>query len=198
MPTIYFAYIFLAYLLGSIPFGVIVSKIWNIDIRRYGSGNIGATNVFRVLGIVPGAIVFILDLLKGALAVYLGYWLGGDPLLILFLGVSAIFGHMYSIFLGFKGGKGAATGLGVLLGIAPEIFLISSIFAASVIALTRYVSIGSITSAFLVVALMSLFHKPISYTIASFLVAIFVLIRHLPNLKRLLQGTEPKIGKPTL
>lgn len=195
MQPVYLIYLLLSYLLGSIPFGLLISKIWNIDIRRYGSGNIGATNVFRVLGIIPGVVVFILDLLKGTLATYLGYWAGGDPLLVLLLGVSAILGHMYSIFLGFRGGKGAATGLGVLLGIAPEIFLISTVFAVSIIALTRYVSVGSISTAFLVVVLMLLLHKPLPYIYASFIVAIFILIRHLPNLQRLLAGTEPKIGE---
>jgi len=97
-----------AYLLGSIPFGLIVAGIWNVDIRRHGSGNIGATNVLRTLGPVPAAAVFALDFSKGLLAVYLGYWSGGGPLIVLLLGAAAVLGHMYSIFLKFKVGKGAA------------------------------------------------------------------------------------------
>lgn len=182
-----------AYLLGSIPFGLIIAKIWNVDIRKKGSGNIGATNVFRTLGPVPGAIVFGLDFLKGMLAVYIGYWAGGDPVLVLVLGISAILGHMFSVFLGFKGGKGAATGLGVLAGVAPDIFGIAMILAVVIIISTRYVSVASITTSFVAVGLMLLFHKPIPYTLATFLVAVFILLRHLPNLKRLFKGTEAKI-----
>jgi glycerol-3-phosphate acyltransferase PlsY len=186
-------YVLCAYLLGSIPFGFFVAKIWNIDIRRTGSGNIGATNVYRTLGPVPGTIVLALDFLKGVLAVYAGYWIGGDPLVVLLLGVAAIFGHMFSIFLGFKGGKGAATGLGVLAVIAPEIFLIAAVLAAAIIALTRYVSIASIITPFVVAILMYVFHKPLPYAAAAFVVAVFVFFRHVPNLKRLLAGTESRV-----
>ena len=182
-----------AYLLGAIPFGLLVAKIWKIDIRRRGSGNIGATNVLRTLGFLPAAAVFTLDFLKGTLAVYLGYWLSGDPLLVLLLGVAVICGHMFSVFLGFKGGKGAATGLGVLAGIAPDIFLIAVLAAAALIFLTRYVSVASISTSILTALLMVVYRKPIPYTIAALLTAVLILIRHIPNLKRLLEGREPKI-----
>jgi len=187
-------YLLAGYLLGSVPFGLIIGKIWNIDIREYGSGNIGATNVYRSLGIIPAALVFLLDLLKGTLAVYLGYWAGGDPQVIILLGVSVIFGHMFSLFLGFKGGRGAATGLGVLLGLAPEIFAVSAIFAALLIVATRYVSVASVITPFLVASLMFFLHKPLPYSIAALLVAVLIVLRHAPNLSRLLKGTEPKIG----
>lgn len=182
-----------AYLLGSIPFGLLVAKIWNIDIRRTGSGNIGATNVYRTLGPVPGSIVLALDFLKGLLAVYIGYWASGDPLLVLALGVLAILGHMFPVFLGFKGGKGAATGLGVLAGLAPEIFLIAAVLAGIVILAGRRVSLASITVPFVVALLMYIWHKPLPYTVATLLVAIFMGIKHIPNIKRLLNGTEPRI-----
>lgn len=183
------------YFLGAIPFGLLISSIWNIDIRRYGSGNIGATNILRVLGPIAAALVFVLDLLKGTLAVYLGYWAGGDPLIVLLAGVSAILGHMFPIFLGFKGGKGAATGLGVLLGIAPEIFLGGAIMVALLIALTRYVSVASIITPVLVAAAFFLLKKPLLYSLAAGLVAILIIIRHIPNIQRLLSGTEPRLGE---
>jgi len=186
-------FILLAYLLGSIPFGLLVAKIWNVDIRRYGSGNIGATNVFRTLGALPGLIVFLLDFLKGTLAVQIGYWIGGNPFIILALGMAAILGHMYSIFLGFKGGKGAATGLGVLLGLTPDIFLISFLFACAVIVLTRYVSLATLSTVILIVVLMKIFHKPVPYFWAAVIVGIFIFIRHFSNIQRLLQGKENKI-----
>lgn len=182
-----------SYLLGSIPFGLIIARIWNIDIRRYGSGNIGATNVFRALGPFPGALVLALDFLKGTLAVYIGYRVGGDPKLVLLLGVSAIFGHMYSVFLGFKGGKGAATGLGVLAGVAPDVFLIAAVFAAAVILATRYVSVASMATPLVVTCLMFVFRKPLPYTLAALLMAIFILSRHIPNIQRLLKGSEPRL-----
>jgi len=182
-----------AYLLGSIPFGFLIAKIWNIDIRKYGSGNIGSTNVFRTLGPLPGTIAFALDFFKGMLAVYMGFWVGGDPLLVILMGVSVVFGHMFSIFLGFKGGKGAATGLGVLAGIAPDVFLVAVIVAAVVIAATRFVSLASILTALTVAALMFILHKPLPYALATFLVAVFILIRHIPNIRRLLNGTELRL-----
>jgi len=186
-------FILLAYLLGSIPFGPLVAKIWNIDIRRYGSGNIGATNVFRTLGTIPGLIVFLLDFLKGTLAVQIGYFAGGDPTLALTLGMAAILGHMYSVFLGFKGGKGAATGLGVLLGLTPDIFVISFLFACVVIALTRYVSLATLSTVILIVILMGVLHKPKPYFWTAVIVGFFIFLRHLPNIQRLLQGKENKI-----
>jgi glycerol-3-phosphate acyltransferase PlsY len=182
-----------AYLLGSVPFGFIIARIWNIDIRQHGSGNIGATNILRTLGPVPAGLVFILDFLKGTLAVYIGYWVGGDPLVVLLLGVAVIFGHMFPVFLGFKGGKGAATGLGVLAALAPEVFLVSMLLVAVIIVATRYVSLASIIVPFVAAALMLILKKPLPYAAATLFVAIIILIRHIPNLKRLRKGTEPRI-----
>ena len=182
-----------AYLLGSVPFGFIIARIWNIDIRQHGSGNIGATNILRTLGPFPAGLVFILDFLKGTLAVYIGYWVGGDPLVVLLLGVAVIFGHMLPVFLGFRGGKGAATGLGVLAALAPEIFLVSMLLVVVIIVSTRYVSLASMITPFVAAVLMLILKKPIPYTAATLIVAVLILIRHIPNLKRLRKGTEPRI-----
>ena len=186
--------IIFGYLIGSIPFGVIAGKLRKIDIRKVGSGNIGATNIYRTFGTAPAVAVFILDLLKGALAVYIAQTMVSDsPAVIVISGIAAVIGHMYPVYIGFKGGKGSATGLGVLLGIAPDLFIIAMIYVAVSIAVTRYVSVTSIGGVLLLIALMFIFHKPVEYSIAAIIVAILVIYKHVPNIKRLLSGTEPMI-----
>lgn len=183
----------LAYLLGSIPIGYLIGRWRGLDIRRYGSGNIGATNVFRTLGLGPGLLVFILDLLKGSVAVWLMIGLNNDPWLVILAGGLAIIGHTFSIFLNFKGGRGAATGLGVLLAVAPEIFFFTIIIVAIIIAVTRYVSAGSILGAVIVALAFSLTDRPLPYTLLAWIVAWLIIVRHIPNIKRLIAGTEAKI-----
>ena len=185
----------IGYLLGSIPFGYAISKLYNIDIRQKGSGNIGATNVTRTLGFKIGILVFILDLLKGSLALLIAYQYTMDPIEITLVAISAIFGHMFPVFLGFKGGKGSAIGLGILLVIAPDIFIFTMLFAILVMLITRYVSMASILGAFCVVVLMFLFQKPLTYTLLSMLALILSIIKHKENIKRLINGTERKIGE---
>lgn len=192
--------IIIGYFIGSIPFGVVVGRLRGIDVRKVGSGNIGATNIFRTLGTVPAIIVFLLDLMKGTLAVYLAYiLLPSSPVLfskefyIVVSGIAAIMGHMCPVYLGFKGGKGAATSLGVLLGIAPDLFVIAIIYVVLAIAVTRYVSVASITGVLLLAILMFAFNKPVEYSIAAMIVAVLVIYKHIPNIKRLLSGSEPKI-----
>lgn len=186
-----------AYLLGSIPFGVLIAKFKKIDIQTSGSGNIGATNVLRSVGLIPGILVFILDLLKGTAATYLAVLYLKEPLLIISVGFAAILGHLFPIFLRFKGGKGSAVGLGVLLAIAPDVFLISFILVALLIALTRYVSIASIFGSVTTVIIMFIFNKPLPYSIVTLFATCLIIYKHIPNIKRLLAGTEPKIkGKP--
>ena len=187
--------ILLAYVLGSIPFGLIIAKIFNIDIRQHGSGNIGATNVFRTLGPVAGVIVLTLDLLKGTLPVYLAAQVTADPWLIIFAGLAAVLGHTYSIFMKFKGGRGAATGMGILLGIAPEIFVGALIMVILVILISRYVSLASISTPPVVTLAFILLKKPLPYTIVAGLITALIIVRHVPNIKRLIQGTERKIGQ---
>ncbi|MFH1347342.1 MAG: glycerol-3-phosphate 1-O-acyltransferase PlsY [Candidatus Margulisiibacteriota bacterium] len=184
-----------AYLLGSIPFGYIIPRIWNIDIRRYGSGNIGATNVLRTIGPVAGTTVFILDLLKGAAAVLLAQQATQNPWLIILAGSAAVLGHTFPIFLRFKGGKGAATGLGFLLAVAPDIFLGALIVVILIVLITRYVSLASIITPILVTLAFYILKRPLPYVLVSGLISILITIRHIPNIKRLLARTEPKIGK---
>lgn len=182
-----------SYVIGSVPFGYLIARIWNIDIRRQGSGNIGATNVFRTLGPLPGVLVFALDLLKGTLAIYLITLFTSRPEIIILAGLCAIIGHTFPIFLRFKGGRGAATGLGVLLGIAPEIFLAAAVVVILIIVITRYVSLASIITPILVMIAFILFKKPLPYTIVVGLVAGLIVFRHIPNIKRLLKRQENRI-----
>lgn len=183
----------IGYILGSIPFGYLIPKIWNIDIRRFGSGNIGATNVFRTLGPIPGSAVFILDLLKGTLPVCFAQLITHNPWLIILTGLAAVLGHMFSVFLKFKGGRGAATGLGVLLGIAPDIFIGAAMLAVIIMYLTRYVSVTSMATSVLVAIIFLALKRPLPYNLAVGFIAILIIIRHIPNIKRLVNKTEPKI-----
>jgi glycerol-3-phosphate acyltransferase PlsY len=190
-----FLLMLVGYLLGSIPFGVIIGKIGKIDVTKAGSGNIGATNVMRTMGLTPAAFVLIFDTLKGALPVWLARAYSGDPLLIVLCGLAAIIGHAFPLFLGFKGGKGVATGGGVLLGIAPDMFVFGIVLFLVVVGLTRYVSAGSVLSAVTVFILFILLGKPLPYTVVVGLAAVLIVVRHTANIKRLIAGTERRIGE---
>lgn len=185
----------IGYFIGSIPIGyLVVRKLYNIDIRRYGSGNIGFTNVFRTAGWGPGIIVLVGDILKGVIAVLLGRWLGGETAGMLG-GLAAIAGHNWSLFLKFSGGRGVATGAGVFLALAPKVIGIAALIWLITIALTRYVSLGSILGAVSVPILILIFHESWLLFIFGLLAPVFVIYRHRPNIKRLLNGTEYKFGE---
>jgi glycerol-3-phosphate acyltransferase PlsY len=185
----------LSYLLGSVPIGFLVGDyLLGVDIRQHGSGNIGATNVFRILGIGPGLVVFVGDLAKGVIPVLAGKELGGS-LLALLAGLAAIIGHNWSLFLGFKGGRGVATGAGVIFALSPLVGLIAFFLWAAVVMLSRYVSLGSIVATMAVPVLMFILHQPWSYVLFGVVIAILIVYRHRPNMKRLLNGTEAKIGQ---
>ncbi|MBQ7525643.1 MAG: glycerol-3-phosphate 1-O-acyltransferase PlsY [Abditibacteriota bacterium] len=187
--------ILLCYLFGSIPFGLIAGKVFKgIDIRNVGSGNIGATNVLRAVGPVPALIVFLLDVFKGAGAVMLCRYLGMSEYLIVLGGIAALIGHTCSVFLGFKGGKGVATLLGLVIGINPVMAAVALGIWIIVVAVTRYVSLGSIIAS-LVTSIIILFLKMHwIYRVIFLLVSVFVVIKHKDNIKRLINGTENKIG----
>lgn len=194
----------ISYFIGSIPFGFLVTKmVKGIDIRQHGSGNPGATNVGRVLGKPYGILVFTLDMLKGFLPVFLfdqlfsGY---GHNVSLLLCGVGVICGHTFPLFLGFKGGKAAATGCGVFLWLAPLPLLISVGVWLLTISLSRYISLGSILSAItLVVCLIVLGNDPFGQglylTLFSIFISALIIIRHKSNIKRIINGTENKIGR---
>jgi glycerol-3-phosphate acyltransferase PlsY len=185
-----------SYLLGSISFGYLIAKkVKNIDIRKMGSGNTGATNISRALGFKFALIVFILDLGKGLLAVLLASWLTTSPWVIIFCAYAVIIGHNWPIFFSFKGGRGAATTLGIFFGIMPVASLIVFGIIVVIILITRYVSLASLTGAVLIPFCVLFLQYPREYLIFALTVAALIIWRHIPNIKRLLQGKELKIGE---
>ena len=196
----------IAYLLGSISFSVIISKkMAGFDVREKGSGNAGTTNVLRSVGKKAAVITLIFDVLKGVLAVLVAYIVGNivkegvdKALLIQIAGLLVIVGHTFPIFFGFKGGKGIATALGVLLITNWTIGLICLVFALVLMALTKMVSLGSISAAILFpVLILFMPHTAYlvdgNYIIYSILIAVLVVFNHRANVKRLLNGTENKL-----
>ncbi len=185
-----------AYLIGSLPFGYLVSRIFQkADIRNYGSGNIGATNVLRVMGWRAALPVFLLDMLKGTAAVLIAKTVSDLPAVYLFAGFLAMVGHSFPLFLGFKGGKAAATGIGVLAAVSGMVTLSLIATAGLIIAVTRYVSLGSMIGAILVPLFFWLFGYDLPYLIFGAATALLVILRHHENIGRLLKGTESKLGK---
>lgn len=186
----------LAYLAGSIPFGLIIGKVfYNVDVRTRGSGNFGTTNVFRVLGKKAGIIVLVCDMLKGFVPALLAVWLF-DPWATIFIAAAPEVGHMFSIFLRGSGGKGVATGGGILLALAPAIFLIATLAWVAVFLTTRYVSVASLTAAVIVPLLAFIMNEPTPYKIAALLVAVIVFWAHRGNITRLLNHTENRANLP--
>lgn len=200
MDTLYifpFLSLFLSYLIGAIPFGLIVGKVfWNIDLRKYGSKNIGATNAWRTIGKSAGFLIFLLDMLKGVLGVYICILLSPEYTTNIFPilgGIFVILGHTYSIFLKFSGGKGVATGLGVILILMPKVTIIIFLVWFLITYFTRYVSLASITAAFLVPILSYLLNYSVTYTYFGILIAILVIYKHRSNIDRLIKGIENKV-----
>ena len=184
----------LAYILGSIPNGLFFGKlIWHVDLREHGSHNIGATNAWRTLGKGAGFLIFLLDFLKGFFSVGIGSLMVGTPLALVLGGVFAIVGHSCSLFLKFKGGKGVATGLGVIVMLMPVPALIVFLVWLGIVKLSGYVSLGSIIAAALVPLLAWGMNYPVEYIGFGVLAAAFIIIRHQTNIGRLLSGTESKI-----
>ena len=205
----------LAYLLGSLPTGYLAGRLLKgIDIREVGSGSTGATNVLRTLGKVPAIVVLLVDVLKGVLAIAavnaaftrLPGWLyytkavdvnlaNWQPWMMVLAGLFALLGHSKPIWLNFKGGKSVATSLGVLLAMDWRIGLSTiAVFAIS-IAISRIVSLSSITGAISVTALMIAFRQPLPYCLFAIAGGIYVIWLHRANIQRLLAGTEPQIGQ---
>ena len=182
-----------AYLIGSVPFGYMVGKLFHINIREHGSGNIGFTNVWRVLGIGPGAVVLLLDIGKGYFSCMLGMHLAGVNGCLL-AAFAALLGHGFSIFLKFKGGKGVATGGGAVLYMCPIAGLVGIAIIAFCCLVFRYMSVGSISAAVAQPILFYITGAPIQWTIGIFIAASYVIYLHIPNIKRLMNGTENKLG----
>lgn len=183
-------YSVLAYLIGSIPFGLVVGKLFGKDVRKEGSGNIGATNVTRVIGKKAGFLVLVLDALKGFIPVYYLASKGYEPKIISVVSIFAVIGHTFSIFLKFKGGKGVATALGVLLALSLKSSIIIFMFWLGVFLVTGYVSLASILSASISWVIIHILTADIYYTYASFLIALIIVFKHKSNIDRLIKGQE--------
>ena len=184
-----------AYLLGSIPFGVVLARFKRVDLRQHGSGNIGATNAARTLGKTAGILTLAGDCGKG----YLAVWIAGQLLeaqwAVAVAGLMVFLGHVFSIFLKFKGGKGVATGLGVFLYLMPWAGLSSmGIFAVSLV-FTRYVSVSSLLAAITIPWFGIYFQAPGPFVYVATAAAIITVIRHRENIQRLIDGTESKFMK---
>ncbi|WP_430535764.1 glycerol-3-phosphate 1-O-acyltransferase PlsY [Listeria rocourtiae] len=186
----------IAYILGSIPSGLWIGKIfYKKDIRNFGSGNLGATNSFRVLGVKPGIIVTLMDILKGTVATLLPFFFQLDinHHFWLLTGVFAIIGHSFPLFAKFKGGKAVATSAGVVLAYAPWLFLVALVIFVLSLKISKYVSLSSMIAAGSALIISLFFQDWILVGIIA-AIAIFIIYRHIPNIKRIKKGEEPKIS----
>lgn len=181
-----------AYLIGSIPTGLLLGKAYGIDVRREGSGNIGATNLYRTVGRKVGIITLIGDCLKGLLPVLLVKASSLPPEFAAWVGLAAFCGHVFPVFLKFKGGKGVATALGVFLALAPLAVAIAIALFAVLMFLCRYVSLGSISAAAAMPLAVFFLGGSRTVTFVTLVIAAIVIIRHQENIKRLISGTESK------
>ena len=193
----------LSYLIGAIPFAYIMVKlIKKTDLRTVGSGNVGATNAMRVLGWKLGLVVFLLDFLKGFIAVGLVSGIFGSltildssPNLIrIIAGICAICGHVWTVFLKFKGGKGVATSAGVFAFLIPIPFLLTLVVFILVVSISRFVSLGSISAASAFPILTFVFKQDLDLKIFTIFLAVLVTLTHISNLKRLINGTEKRLS----
>ena len=191
----------LSYLIGAIPNGYVIGKVFfKKDIREFGSGNTGATNSFRVLGKPAGFIVTFLDIFKGFITVFFPLWFSvhaQGPISTFFthgliVGIFAIIGHVYPIYLKFKGGKAVATSAGVVLGVNPILLLILAVIFFGILYLTKYVSLSSIIAAISCVIGSLIIHDYILFGMSAF-VSIILIFRHRSNIVRIFKGEEPKI-----
>jgi glycerol-3-phosphate acyltransferase PlsY len=196
MTRIEIACIIGSYVLGAIPFALIIGLAWRgIDIRKFGSGNVGATNILRVLGPVPGGLVFLLDTGKGLAASRVAMALGAGPWVVLGSGLGSVAGHTASPFLGFRGGKGVATSLGVCIGLAPIPALLAFAIWVALVAIWRYVSLASIVATTAMPFLFVAFHSKLENLAVLIPATLLILVKHRSNIRRLLNGTEPQFGK---
>ena len=184
-----------AYICGSIPFGVLLAKKQSIDIREHGSGNIGATNVARTLGKKAGLYTLIGDIFKGWLVVFLANLWFGKTIVVALAGLAVFLGHLFSIFLNLKGGKGVATGLGVLSFIMPLPTLFSAGIFTLCLKVSGYISLSSILAAIILPILGIYFKMPLPFIYLAVILGLFTLQKHHDNIIRLVKGTEPKFLK---
>ncbi|CAN5493663.1 glycerol-3-phosphate 1-O-acyltransferase PlsY [soil metagenome] len=197
-----------SYVLGAIPFALVAGRMCGVNLREHGSGNIGATNVYRVIGPQVGLAVFALDFLKGIAAVWLArmIWIGDPmalnlPAVMVLAGAAATLGHIFTVFASFKGGKGVATGAGILVALVPGAVAAAAVIFFLVIAFTRYVSLASMTAAMAIPLSLVVGRHVLGEHIAQIVfwfcavIPLLIVYTHRSNLQRLLRGTEVRIGR---
>jgi acyl phosphate:glycerol-3-phosphate acyltransferase len=192
--TAYIIYPLIAYLIGSIPVGIILAKMKGADPRKVGSGNIGATNVMRAAGKTLGIFTLVGDVLKGLLPTLAAIYDNQPYPLIAAVGLATFLGHLFPLYLKFKGGKGVATALGVYLVLSPLAITINIIIFVLVLLKWRYVSLGSLIGTGLVPVALIVLNAPAEYVYLSLIVSVMIFVKHRDNIKRLIAGTENRIG----
>lgn len=189
------------YFLGAVPFGIVAGRLARVgDLREYGSGKMGFTNALRTLGLKWALFVIVGDILKGTVAVLIGRYLIGEPAAAAAAGSMAVLGHVFPVYVGFRGGRGVATAFGAFLGVAPVAALILAVCGALVLAAWRYASLMSVTgvgAGLVVITVMAVtgWLDPAYALLFAVPTALLVEISHIPNIRRLLAGTEPKLGQ---
>jgi glycerol-3-phosphate acyltransferase PlsY len=184
----------IVYLIAAIPTGIVLAKVMGYeDVRDKGSGNIGATNVYRVAGKLPGILTLVGDILKGLLPLLaIKLWLDPSAFQLGAASLVAIVGHCYPVYLKFKGGKGVATALGIFLALCPGAVLVAAVIFVVTVAISRYISLGSVLAALSVPVLMLAFGKPQAIFISSLCIGLLIVWRHRSNISRILDGTESR------
>ena len=194
-----FVAVVLAYLLGSLPVGVLVGRLWGVNVLDHGSGRMGATNVFRAAGIAPALLTGALDIGKGFLAVWLAGQIAMSPLAQVLAGVAVVLGHCVSVFVHFRGGAGVATSLGALGAIYLPVAVAAGILLLLIIVITRYASVGSLTITTLVPIVLLILGLvgtlPLVYVLYGLILWVIIFYAHRPNIQRLLQGSERRLGE---
>lgn len=199
MQFTYIFFILLSYLIGAVPFGLLLSRGKGINIREHGSKNIGATNVSRLLGKKLGFLTFLFDCAKGYFPMLLAAILleesGDRQTVVALCGAAAVVGHMFPVYLGFKGGKGVATGLGVFLYLAPKTVMLSLVIFIGTVAVTGFVSLASLLASAMVLPCLYFFSEPIWKLLLAGFIVFMIWIKHHENIGRLLKGTEKSFKK---
>jgi glycerol-3-phosphate acyltransferase PlsY len=193
-PVLTILLIIFAYLVGSIPSGFILGSLAGVDVRHAGSGNIGATNVARVLGKGRGLLTLLADTAKGFVPVFIGQRLGLSDAVLALVAIAAFLGHLYPVFLRFRGGRGVATAFGALLALAPLATLIMILVFGAAVLGSRRVSLGSIAAALAAPISLWVFSYSVELVAMSGFLWVMITLRHRDNIKRLLAGTEPRFG----
>jgi len=184
-----------AYLIGSIPFALLLARRHGIDVRRVGSGNVGATNVLRAVGARAALVTVLLDVAKGTMAVVVAQQLADAPVVPVLGALAAIVGHVWPVWLGFRGGKGVATAAGAFAVLAPVAFSVAVVAFGLTVWLTRFVSLGSIVAALALVGVLLVTRSPLILTAGATIAALVIIAGHRDNMARLMKGTEHRLGQ---